>query len=294
MTRRGRLEWLFHPPAVAFVTGTAVAVQMLLLLTLIKPFDAAVHLVGQIAVPMLIANTAGAGFFMSILLDRRMSLERQSSVFSAKALEIAARAEGALRGGLDADSAIRVARIVYEETGVGAVAITDRQRLLAFIGVGGDHHRSGMQILSRQTLEAIEKNIVIYADGNEVAYQCSISRTDARPVRAWPAAAQIPCCRQNHIYLARVSEIEYVISRASGVFVIDGLAQERFTELTLKTLEQRTSLFRCHRQVLVNPDAIREIVFQSNGLAEIISLGGQKIPVSRRFLSALKYRLAIS
>lgn len=177
MIRRGRIEWLYRPPAVAILTGMAVALQMVLLLVMVKPFADASHLVQQIAVPMLIANTTGAGLFMSILLDRRMSLERQSSVFSAKALEIAARAEGALRGGLDADSAMRVARIVYEETGVGAVAITDRQRLLAFIGIGGDHHLSGMRILSQQTLESIEKNIVIYADGNEVAYQCSISRT---------------------------------------------------------------------------------------------------------------------
>lgn len=106
--------------------------------------------------------------------------------------------------------------------------------------------------------------------------------------------AQIPCWGQNRVYLAKVSEIEFVISRASGVFVVDGTAQERFTELTLKTLEGRTPLFRCHRQALVNTDAIREIVFHDNGLAEIISFTGQKIPVSRRFLGALKARLAIS
>ncbi len=174
LTRQGRLEQVFHPLTVAFGTFCAEVVQMLILLAMVKPFDAAVHLVDQIAMPMLFANTLGAGLFMSILLDRRQALEKQSSVFSAKALKIAARAEGALRGGLDTVSAGRVARIIYEETGVGAVAINDREKLLAFIGQGDDHHIVGRPISSRQTLEAMEKNVVLYADGNEVAYQCSI------------------------------------------------------------------------------------------------------------------------
>lgn len=173
-TRHGRIVKVFDPFTVALGTFCAEVVQMIILLLMVKPFAAATHLVGQIAAPMLIANTLGAGLFMSILLDRREALEKQSSVFSAKALKIAARAEGALRGGLDRTAAGRVARIIYEETGVGAVAISDREKLLAFIGVGDDHHVVGMPISSRQTLEAMEKNVVLYADGNEVDYQCSI------------------------------------------------------------------------------------------------------------------------
>ena len=87
--------------------------------------------------------------------------------------------------------------------------------------------------------------------------------------------------------------MEYAISRASGVYIIDLEGRERFTQLTLKTLEERTPLIRCHRQVLVNPDAINEIVFQESGLAEIITAGERTVPVSRRFLKSLKERLAI-
>ncbi len=105
---------------------------------------------------------------------------------------------------------------------------------------------------------------------------------------------RIPCSGQNRIYLVRVVDIEFVVSRSSGIFIVDREGHEKFTELTLKTLEDRTGLFRCHRQVLVNPEAIREIVFQENGAAEIVTFAGQKIPVSRRFLGPLKERLAIA
>jgi two-component system LytT family sensor kinase len=175
MIRRDRLESLFRPITVAAVTFVAEVVQMALLMMLVRPTAVASRLVEHIATPMLVSNTVGAGLFMSILLDRRRTLEQQSSTFSAKALTIAARAEGALRGGLDREAAERVARIMYEETGVGAVAITDCEKMLAFIGLGDDHHVALRPITSLQTLQAIEQNIVIYADGNEVDYQCSIS-----------------------------------------------------------------------------------------------------------------------
>ena len=175
MMQRGHFGTLFNPLPVALVTLVAEVTQMLVLLLLVEPFSAAKHLVEQIAVPMLVANTLGASLFMSIVLDRLNLYEQQSSVFSTKALAIAARVEGLLRSGFNSDTSARVARIIYEETGVGAVAITDTQNLLAFIGIGDDHHLPGTPIHSALTHQAIEHNEVVYADGNELAYRCSIS-----------------------------------------------------------------------------------------------------------------------
>ncbi|NUB17376.1 two-component system response regulator BtsR [Azospirillum brasilense] len=110
---------------------------------------------------------------------------------------------------------------------------------------------------------------------------------DAAPLRL------IPCTGPNRISLLKLDEGECVASKASGVFVVGADGEERFTELTLLTLQERTPLVRCHRQYLVNPDRIREIRLIDNGLAEIQTLGGQSIPVSRRFLGPLKERLGI-
>ena len=48
---------------------------------------------------------------------------------------------------------------------------------------------------------------------------------------------------------------------------------ECFTDLTLKVIEERTPLVRCHRQYLVNVDCIDEIRLLENGLGEIKSQG---------------------
>ncbi|MEX0634339.1 two-component system response regulator BtsR [Serratia ureilytica] len=59
-----------------------------------------------------------------------------------------------------------------------------------------------------------------------------------------------------------------------------------FTELTLRTLESRTPLVRCHRQYLVNLEQVREIRFEEGGAAEMIMSAGDPVPVSRRYLKA--------
>jgi two-component system LytT family sensor kinase len=175
LIRRGHMQRLFDPWVVAATAFAAEIMQMLIILAVARPYSSALHLVEQIALPMMITNTVGAGMFMQILLDRRVIIEKYSSAFSSKALKIAARAEGALRQGFNQENSMRVARIVYEELGVGAVAITDREKLLAFIGIGDDHHLPGQAITSPHTHRAIAEHQVVYADGDEVPYQCSIT-----------------------------------------------------------------------------------------------------------------------
>jgi two-component system LytT family sensor kinase len=175
LIRTGRRERLFNPWIVAFTAFCAEVMQMLIILLLAHPFAAALDLVKHIALPMTIANSVGAGMFMRILLDRRVIIEKYSSSFSNKALKIAARAEGVLRQGFNQENSMRVARIIYEELGVGAVAMTDREKLLAFIGIGDDHHLPGQPITSPHTHRAINENCVVFADGDEVPYRCSIS-----------------------------------------------------------------------------------------------------------------------
>ena len=174
LLRRRKTSLLFWPPLIAGVTFFAEIVQMSIILVVAEPFVDSAHLVQTIALPMMVANTVGAAMFMNILGDRRKLFETHSTVFSGKALKIAERAEGVLRNGFNAENSTKVARILYEEANVGAVAITDREKILAFIGIGADHHLPGRAITSAQTLEAIAENKVMYADGDEVSYQCSI------------------------------------------------------------------------------------------------------------------------
>ena len=172
--RRHRLDQLFSPLVVGSVALLAEVMQMALILLIARPLDDALHLVQNIAAPMLVANTIGSAMFMRMILDRRAMLEKYSVAFSARALKIAERTMGVLDRGFTPLNCSQMARILYEETGVGAVAITDRQQLLAFIGIGADHHLPGTPITSPHTFRAIERNEVVYADGNLIPYSCRL------------------------------------------------------------------------------------------------------------------------
>jgi two-component system sensor histidine kinase LytS len=71
-------------------------------------------------------------------------------------LNIATESLPFLRQGLGEETAGEVCRIALRETEAAAVAITDRDVVLGFAGVGEEHHLVGGPIITRATMEAID------------------------------------------------------------------------------------------------------------------------------------------
>lgn len=175
LMRAGRTDALFQPRIAFFTTLYAEIMQMVIILLVATPFDKSLLLVRTIATPMILANSCGAALFISMIRDQQRMYEKFSRVFSAKALNIANRTVGIMSQGFTPEASNKIARIIQEETGVGAVAITDTEQILAFIGTGEDHHLPGTPIASAITMQAIAQNKVLFADGNSQPYRCSLS-----------------------------------------------------------------------------------------------------------------------
>lgn len=175
LMRTNRVDALFNPRIAFFTTLYAEILQMVIILLVATPSEQALQLVRTIATPMILANSCGAALFISMIRDQQRMYEKFSRVFSAKALTIANRTVGIMTQGFTPEASRKIAHIVQEETGVGAVAITDTDKILAFIGTGEDHHKPGTPITSAITLQAIAQNKVLFADGNRRPYRCSIS-----------------------------------------------------------------------------------------------------------------------
>jgi two-component system LytT family response regulator len=87
-----------------------------------------------------------------------------------------------------------------------------------------------------------------------------------------------------------VGEIEVVHSTDASVTVV--CRQGQFpTDLTLQALESRAGFLRCHKQYLVNPDAVDEIS-EGDG-ATVRTRSGHVVPVSRRYLPRLRAQLGL-
>ncbi|RKF14458.1 two-component system response regulator YehT [Alginatibacterium sediminis] len=97
----------------------------------------------------------------------------------------------------------------------------------------------------------------------------------------------IPCYFKQRVKLIRLEDVEYASSDLSGVHVVTEQGINH-TQLTLKVLEDKSPLLRCHRQHLVNVDAILEISLQDNGGAVLFTKSGAQLPVSRRYFKVIK------
>ncbi|MCW1889831.1 hypothetical protein OK016_12325 [Vibrio chagasii] len=111
------------------VTLFAEIIQMLIpSLQSPKPFEQSYALVSDIAAPMIIANSVGAALFM-IIQDRKTILRNTSDLRAAhRPTSPSVRWVFSSYGGFTSDNAQKIVRIIYEETNVGAVAITDREK----------------------------------------------------------------------------------------------------------------------------------------------------------------------
>ena len=175
LVRSKKLEQRFHPLVAFSTTLIAEILQMTIILLLARPFADAVALVKVIAVPMISANSIGAALFMSMVRDQRRVRGKIGARSSSKAFTVADRTLGILSRGFSSETAREMAEIIRQETEVGAVAITDRKEILAFSGIGADHHHPGNPFVSRWSKQALRENRVVFANGIDDHFTCPLS-----------------------------------------------------------------------------------------------------------------------
>ncbi|MBF0645428.1 two-component system response regulator BtsR [Desulfuromonas acetoxidans] len=106
-----------------------------------------------------------------------------------------------------------------------------------------------------------------------------------------PDLQRIPCCSGRRVKLVDVDKVECVFTDLSGVHLLTA-DSDLCTDLTLKVLEQRTPLVRCHKQYLINLTFIDEVQLHEGGTATVLTRSGHDVPVSRRYLRLLKEQLS--
>ncbi len=145
----------------------AEVMQMIIILIFAKPFDEALSLVKIIGIPMIIANGIGIAVFIAITDSVFKDLETASAYQAQVALKIANKTIKYFRKGFNEKTAYETAMIIKEMTDVKAVAFTDREKILAHVGVGEDHHLPGNPIMTTLTKEVLKKGECKIANNRE-------------------------------------------------------------------------------------------------------------------------------
>lgn len=108
---------------------------------------------------IIVAIFAAAVVSAAFIFLRLMTQEEHTKAEqSQQILEITRKTLPYLRKGLNYDSAENVVKIIHEHIDAMAVSITDITTVLAFYGIGSDHHLPGKPILTKSTKEALEAN----------------------------------------------------------------------------------------------------------------------------------------
>ncbi|MBE3575147.1 MAG: sensor histidine kinase [Firmicutes bacterium] len=148
----------------ALLAGMAgETLQMLIILAVARPWGEAWALVRIIALPMILANGAGIAVFILIIQNTLAEEESIGARQAQTALQIANQTLPYLRNGLTRESAQKAAEAIYGLAHFSAVAITDTQAILAFVGSGSDHHRPGQPHITEATERALELRHIEWA-----------------------------------------------------------------------------------------------------------------------------------
>ncbi|GAW91689.1 sensor histidine kinase [Calderihabitans maritimus] len=261
----------------AFAVGVlSETIQMVIILAVAKPFSAAWDLVSIIGLPMIVVNSIGLAIFMVIVRLVYSEQDRIGAMQAHRALKIADKTLPYLRQGLNEESAKKVAEIIYQSTELGAVAITDRYKILAHVGAGEDHHRPGEPLLTEATQNAIATGQIQTANNAE-EIGCR------QPGCSLRSAVIVPLKRREEVIgaLKLYKLKEGAIGRVEREFA-HGLAHLFSTQLELAQLEYQARLAAAAEikalQAQINPH------FLFNALNTIVSYVRTNPENARRLL----------
>lgn len=115
----------------------------------------------QALISMLIASALGTYFLVDYIQKNKFIRIKLDEHPLDPTLQIANETLPYLRRGLNEETAHNTAEIILKLSDVSAVAVTDREKVLAYIGECSDHHKAGGPIITYATKQALETGELI-------------------------------------------------------------------------------------------------------------------------------------
>ncbi len=163
---------------------------------------------------------------------------KSNPLLMADTFQIANETLPYLRKGLNKETATPIAKIIKETSQVAAVAITDRERVLAYLGAGCDKHLPGDAILTKATKAVIETgqpriiNSTQELDCPKTDCSCPLSKGIIVPLR----------CGDDVVGTLKFYQTESGELPAHVISLAKGIAQLLSTQIELAELNRQSQL----------------------------------------------------
>ena len=228
-------------------------------------------------------NALGSYLILDYVMSRKVVTVRMDDgdEHFDSTLQIANETLPFLRQGLNEETAQKAAEIILKISDVAAVAITNRERVLAYVGAGCERHQPGRLILTEATKQAIQTGELKIVDNKE-KLKCPVKDCncplEAAVIAPLKCRGQIEGCVK--LYQTREGQMPpHVVKLAVGIAQLLGVQME-LAELDRQTqLVTKAELLALHAQI--NPH------FLFNTLNTIIMFSRTNPETARRLLIRL-------
>ena len=203
--------------------------EMFLIIVMVPDFDTSINIVKSIYFPMSFANAIG----ISILILLIQKIFKEKDEISAEqaqiALEIANKTLPHFRE-MDENSLEKICSIIRDSIQADAVSITDREYILAHVGVGSDHHIKGNLIETEATKRVIREGNLISISTKE-GISCSYPNCQLKSAIISPLKEDAEVSGTLKIYYCKENAISF-----RNINLAAGLSQLISTQLEISRL----------------------------------------------------------
>lgn len=236
----GLVYWLAREKACDWKVGIGLGViaqvlEMIIILMLARPFVEAWNFIRVIAMPMIIFNGLGVGLFLLIVKTVYTEEEQIAAIQAQNVLQIADMTLPYFRKGLNLESAQNAAEIIRKMSNVAAVSLTNTEQIIAYVGLGADHHFSGQPILTEANHKALQTGKPFQAL-SEMEINCKYPNCPLRSAIAVPLRPGEKTIGVLILYRAQRGK------SVMDVTLAEGLGKLFSTQLELSDLEHQKEL----------------------------------------------------
>jgi two-component system LytT family sensor kinase len=144
---------------------STVIIEMGLILLLTKPFYLGYEIVSKISLPMIIGQFS-IGIIVSLVQSIENDKDRIAAEQSKLALDIANKTLPYFRN-LDKYGLNKICTIIKEDINADAVAITDKNYILAYVGLGQEKYTKDYEPITTYTMDVIESGNIMIRNGDD-------------------------------------------------------------------------------------------------------------------------------
>lgn len=215
-----------------FISGIIMeSIEMFLIFLMVQPKSLATAIIDHIYVPMAFTNALGVMLLIALIGSIVNEKEKIAAEQSQIAMEIANKTLPYFRN-IDENTFENICRIIKRYTQTDAVAITDKEKILAHVGVGEEHHGKGEAVKTGATLKVLETGEILELR-NKIEINCSYEECQLESAIIAPLKTQEGIIGTLKIYYGKSNRITHTNRN-----LLMGLSQLISTQLEISKLSK--------------------------------------------------------